>query len=291
MLNRREVLSLGVTAAATGALIGNTGRAAEEDSTGTGIVDTNVSLFRWPYRRLPLDETSALVEKLRSLGIAHAWAGSLEGLLHRDISEVNERLVDACRELPQLIAIGTINPTLSGWQKDLRRCIEDHKMPAVRVHPNYHGYTLDDRRFVALLERTATAMCFVQIAAAMEDERTQHKRLRANEVDLTPLADVMPRIKHARVQILGSQPRSMQLAALAKLPGVFFDTSRVEGTDGVPQLMRSLPPGRVMFGSHTPLLIPEAALIRVHESGQLNDNALHDVFGGNAENLLKRVKS
>ena len=40
------------------------------------IVDTNVSLFRWPYPRLPLDETSALVDKVRSLGIACAWAGN-----------------------------------------------------------------------------------------------------------------------------------------------------------------------------------------------------------------------
>lgn len=290
MLNRRDVLSLGVTAAASGALIGRTVQSAEADSPSLHIVDTNVSLFRWPFRRLPLDEKAALVKKLRSFGIAQAWAGSFEGILHRDISAANQRLVDACRDLPELLAIGSINPTLAGWREDLRRCIDDHKMPAIRLYPNYHRYMLDDPRFVELLKRTATAKCFVQIAAAMEDDRTQHELMRAKEVDLMALVDVMPRIEHARVQILNSKPHSTVLAALAKLPGVFFDTSRVEGTDGVPQLVRSLPPGRVMFGSHAPLLIPEAALIRVHESGQLDELALREVFGGNAERLLHGSK-
>ncbi len=291
MLNRREVMRLGASVAATGALFGSVVRSAEEHASATRIVDTNVSLFHWPYRRLPLDETSALVEKFRLLGISQAWAGSFEGLLHRDISEVNQRLVEACRELPELVPIGTINPTLSGWQEDLRRCVDDHKMPGVRVHPNYHGYTLNDPRFSSLLARIATAGCFVQIVAAMEDERTQHQLLRVNEVELAPLAEIMPRIENARVQILGSKPIAKQLASLATHPGVFFDTSRVEGTDGVPQLVENLPPGRVMYGSNTPFLITEAALIRVHESGQLSDNALCDVFGRNSEQLLQRVPS
>ncbi|MGV2337682.1 MAG UNVERIFIED_CONTAM: hypothetical protein LVR18_27560 [Planctomycetaceae bacterium] len=33
------------------------------------IVDTNISLFRWPFRRLPLDDTQELCTTLHSLGV------------------------------------------------------------------------------------------------------------------------------------------------------------------------------------------------------------------------------
>ncbi len=290
MLNRRDVLRLGTTAAASTALASQQVRSAV-DSPPIAIIDTNVSLFHWPFRRLPLDETDVLVQKLHSLGVAQAWAASFEGLLHRDISSVNERLVEQCSKHQELVAIGSINPTLPGWQEDLRQCIEDHNMPAVRLHPNYHGYELSDPRFMTLLRQIAEANRFVQIAAAMEDARTQHEHLRAADVDLTPLLTVMPKVPNARLQILNSKPRSPMIDAFAKLPGVFFDTSRVEGTDGVPQLVSQLPAGRVMFGSHAPFLIPEAALIRVHESGQIDDTSLRKVLAENAAALLTRVVS
>jgi predicted TIM-barrel fold metal-dependent hydrolase len=229
------------------------------------------------------------VKKLRSLGIDQGWAGSLEGLLHRDLADVNRRLSQACQRHSELLAIGSVNLQLPDWEDDLRRCVEDHKMPGVRLHPNYHGYTLDDSRFVELLERATAMGRFVQVAAAMEDTRTQHPMLRAAEVDLVPLADVMPSIAGARVQILNCRPASLLLETLAKTPGLFFDTARVEGTDGVPHLIKRAGPGRVMFGSHAPFLIPEAALIRVHESGQLDEAALREVLSQNAERVRGNI--
>lgn len=286
MLNRRDVLHLGVSAATAAALSGHA-RSEEDDSPPFRIIDTNISLFHWPFRRLPLDDAGALGQKLRSLGIAQAWAGSFEGLLHRDIAGVNRRLADACQSRPELIAIGSVNPELPDWEHDLSRCIEEHRMPGIRLHPNYHGYTLDDPRFKRLLERATAAGRFVQLAAAMEDTRTQHPLLRAADVDLAPLAELMRGVAGARVQILNYRPRPPLIDTLAQTPGLFFDTARVEGTDGVPNLIKRLPLGRVMFGTHAPLLIPEAALIRVHESGQLDEASLRAVLSENAARVLK----
>jgi len=285
MLNRREALGISVSAVTATALVTRLTRAGEEDTQAFRIVDTNVSLFQWPFRRLPLDETDTLVAKLRSLGIAKAWAGSFEGLLHRDLTSVNARLAEACSSRPELIAVGSVNPVLPGWERDLGRCIDLHKMPGIRLYPNYHGYKLDDPRFLTLLKLAAAAKRFVQIAVALEDTRTQHELLRATDVDPAPLAGAMTRIPDARVQLLNFKPSSAQLETFAKIPNLFFDTSRVEGTDGVPELVKRLPDGRVLFGSHAPFLIPEAALIRVHESGQLDNEALGDLLAGNAERM------
>ncbi len=115
------------------------------------IVDTNVNLSRWPFRRTPCDETSALIERLKRSGITRAWAGSLDGVFHRDIGGVNQRLFAECQEYKSLIPFGTVNPTLPDWEEDLRRCHEDYAMPGIRLHPNYHGYTLEDPRLTRLL--------------------------------------------------------------------------------------------------------------------------------------------
>jgi predicted TIM-barrel fold metal-dependent hydrolase len=285
-MNRREVLSLAAAAGAVSPFVPPSARSDDDVSPRPWIIDTNVSLFQWPFRRLPLDNVDALVTRLRSLGIAQAWSGSFEGVLHRDAEGVNRRLAATCGRYPELIPIGSVNPALPDWAEDLRRCAQEHGMPGVRLYPNYHGYTLEDPRFAELLKRATAAGQFIQIASAMEDTRTQHDLVRVNDVDLAPLPDVTADVPGARVQILNHRPRPPLLEVLAKTPGLFIDTARVESTDGVPNLTQAAA-GRVMFGSHAPFLIPDAALIRVHESDSLDEHALWDVLAGHAEQFLE----
>lgn len=251
------------------------------------IVDTNVSLFDWPFRKLPLDTPGKLLAKLRSLGVVSAWAGSFEGITHRDLTGVNARLAEACGAQAELVPIGSINPALPGWREDLQKCASLWRMPGVRVHPGYHGYSLGESPFRELLRLATEAGLFVQIVAALEDTRTQPELMRVADVDLTPLAQVLPEIPQARVQILNARPRGAWLKQLASLPGLYWDVSRLDGTAGVPELVQQVPAGRVLFGSHAPFLIPEAALIRVHEADRLSRDELRAVYADNAEQFLR----
>jgi hypothetical protein len=289
MMHRRDLLRTAVTAGAVSVLHSESAQSAEQPAQSAeqpaqplNIVDTNISLFHWPFRRLPLDELGAMLKKIRSLGIEEAWAGSFEGLLHRDIRGVNERLVEACKPHPELVPIGSINPELPGWEDDLERCIVQHRMPGIRLHPNYHGYRLADPRLSQLLKRTSSAGRFVQIAVAVEDTRTQHPMVQVPDVDLTPLPKLMRDNAGATVQLLNGRLRGVLLEEIAKTPGIHFDTSRVDGTDGVRELLRAVPPGRVMFGTHSPFLIPESALIRTYES-DLEKDELRLLLGASAQ--------
>lgn len=279
-MNRRQLFQ---TALATSAV--STVLAQSEKEAPFEIVDTNVSLFRWPFRRLPLDETEKLLAKMDSCGISKCFAGSFEGIFQRDISAVNRKLARACAN-PRFVGMASINPTLPDWQGDLKQSVEEFGMSGIRLHPNYHGYTLEDPVFRQVIEAAAASGILIQLVALIEDVRTQNEAGSVADVDLTGLPGIAGEFPGAKIQLLNWRPRGEMLTALAESPNVRFDTARIDGTDSVAKLCETVSPERVLFGSHAPFLIPEASLIRtIHESG-LPEPALRQVVQVNAENLL-----
>jgi predicted TIM-barrel fold metal-dependent hydrolase len=254
--------------------------AARGEEDFPGILDTNVNLFRWPFRRLPLDETEKLVAKLRSLGITKALAGSYEGVFHRDLSSANVRLAAECARFPELVPVVSINPSRPGWEHDL-----DAAKTAIRLHPAYHGYGLDQPGFPDLLLAAAERGLLVQLAVALEDPRTQPEWMRVPEVDLSPLPAAMAKAPEAKVQLLNWKGRGSLTNTLRELPNLSVDTALADGTDAVATLVKTFGPERVLFGTHAPFLIPEAALVRVHEA-DLAEGDLRAVIRNSADHWL-----
>lgn len=252
------------------------------------IVDVNVNLSRWPFRRLKGDEPSELVAMLQQRGVTQAWAGSFDGLLHKDIAGVNERLAADCRRWggKTLMAFGTVNPKLPDWEEDLRRCAEVHLMPGIRLHPNYHGYALDDPDFARLLKLAAERRMVVQLALKMEDDRVQHPLLRVPPVDASALPALLAGIPGLRLMILNG-PGPLPREAVSKLgaAGVYFDIAMLEGITGVARLGEQIPMERICFGSHFPFFTWEAARLKVVESG-LEPAPEAAVLGRNALRFL-----
>jgi predicted TIM-barrel fold metal-dependent hydrolase len=253
------------------------------------MIDVNVWLSRWPFRRLPLDEPAPMVNALRRLGVTQAWAGSFDGLLHRDVAAVNLRLADDCRAhgAGLLVPFGTVNPTLPDWRDDVRRCHQEHRMPGIRLHPNYHGYRLDDPRLAALLDEAAGRSMVVQVSASMEDERTQHPLVRVPPVDLAPLATLVPRRPSLRLVLLNAmlRPGDALLKRLVETGRVWVDTAMLEGVAGVERAVEAVGAGRLLIGSHAPFYCADAAPLKLQESA-LKVADREAISEGNARSLL-----
>ncbi len=252
------------------------------------MIDVNVNLSRWPFRRLPHDETPKLVDKLKACGITQAWVGSFDGLLHRDVAAVNARLVDECRTHGPdlLVPFGSVNPKLPDWQEDLRRAGEDYHMPGIRLHPNYHGYTLDDPVFAELLTLAETRGLIVELAVRMEDPRTHHPLMKVPDVDVRPLAELVTERPKLRLVVLNGPPtlRGTTLTQLVQAGNVYFEMAMLEGVAGVASLLRSIPLERILFGSHFPFFYLESALLKLRES-ELTSAQAEAITRRNAERL------
>ena len=252
------------------------------------IIDCNVTLSRCPFRRLPLETTAALARKLRGHGITQAWAGTFDGLFHKDLSEANARLANECAEQGGrlLVPFGSINPVLPDWETDLELCVGRHRMPGIRLHPNYHDYALDDPRFAALLDRCQEHSLIVQLVICMEDERTQHPRLKAPHVDAGPLLSVLQSRPRVRVMLLNwfRAIKGELLTSLAGSSQIWFDLAMVEGVGGVEKIGIS----QMVFGSHAPFFYVESALLKLKESA-LSEERERTICRDNAERLRGQV--
>lgn len=258
------------------------------------MIDTNVYLSRWPARRLPCDEPAQLVEKLKAKGVTQVWTGSFDALLQNDIGGVNARLAEECKKHVEgmLVPFGTVNPTLPDWEEDLRRCHEVHKMPGIRLHPNYHGYKLDDPVFANLLALSAERGLLVQIAARMEDPRTQHRLLTVPDVELAPLAALLSKYPKLRIELLNAMtgPRPDLLDKLIAAGNVSVEIAMLESVNGIQKLLTHVPLDRVLFGSYFPFYAWEAAELKLRES-PLAEAQRAAITRTNAEQLIRATKS
>jgi len=274
-------------------------QAAGAAAAGPEIVDTNVHLFDWPFRKLKYARTETLVAKLRKHRITQAWAGSFEAVLNKQFDGVNRRLAEECRNSGgMLIPIGSVNPAWPDWDEDLRRCHEQYRMPGVRLYPAYHGYTLDQPEFARLIREAAKRGMLVQISLRMEDERVHHVAIDVPLVNTAPLIDILKKAPEAKVQLINSAGPLLgnNVSALVRETEVTFDIAATEGNGGVGKLIDgknysyrgAIPVDRLLFGSHAPFFPCESALMKLFES-PLNLEQIERLVNRNARHILPKV--
>ncbi|QDU18867.1 amidohydrolase family protein [Urbifossiella limnaea] len=253
------------------------------------IVDTNLAVGPYPFRHLPLAEPAAMAKFLKEKGVTRAWAGSTDALLHRDVRGVNDRLAATCQAHGGgiLVPFGTVNPKQPGWEDDLKRCADVHKMPGLRLHPDYHNYTLADPALPPLLEAASAKKLVVVIVGRMEEERVQHPVFHVTPAAFAPLPGVLAALPDLKVVMANWRldPSSDGFGVYARVPNLFFDIAMIEGLGRTARLVERVGAGRVLFGSHAPVFVWESAALKLREAA-LRDEDAAKVRAGNATALV-----
>ena len=265
------------------------------------IIDTNINLFKWPFRRMKYGETKALIAKLRHHRITKAWAGNFEALFSKSINEVNARLAEECRINGEgvLIPFGTVNLAWPDWEEDLRRCHEVHRMPGIRLYPTYQTFDLNHIEFPRLMSQAADRGLIIQIVGDMEDSRVHHPIVLTREVSFDPLVDLMKKVPKAKVQLLSWNERvnSELLKKLISETSVVLDISWLESDGAIGRLIEGnrwsgpetpVPVERFLFGSHAPYFPVESAIIKLFES-PLTLEQMKAVMNVNASQFIKHA--
>ena len=291
--------SLAAGIAATLPALGNTTH-DNNDFTGSnpGIIDTNVNLFKWPFRRMKYGETRSLVAKLRKHRITKAWAGNFEALFSKSINDVNARLAEECRVNGggMLVPFGTVNPAWPDWEEDLRRCHEVYRMPGIRLYPTYQTFDLNHPEIPRLISKASERGLIIQIVGDMEDSRVHHPIVLTRELSFDPLVEIMKNIPKAKVQLLCWNERVSNelLKKLISETSIVLDISWLESTGALGRMIEGnrwsgpatpVPVERVLFGSHAPFAPCEGALLRLFES-PLEREQLVAIMQENARKLL-----
>lgn len=304
---RRTFFSSSLKAAALASLPLPLSAEAEKSSNvrdspdSPAIVDTNVNLFQWPFRRLKYSISQDLMQKLKIHQIKEAWAGSFEALFHKDMDGVNRRLATECDKVGKNFfrPFGTVNIAWPDWMEDLRRCHENYQMPGVRIFPSYQTFDLDHPEFPKFLHELAKRGLVLQIVGDMDDLRHHHPIITTRDVNIDALLEAAKKVPTAKIQLLywNHRVNNNLMTKIVRESKILFDTARVETAGGLGKMISGnlwnnkavpVPVERILFGSHAPYFPVEANLLKLIESPLTSDQA-KSIMNANAQQLLKTI--
>ncbi|MDD5483180.1 MAG: amidohydrolase family protein [Kiritimatiellae bacterium] len=205
-----------------------------------------------------MNSAGALSRRLKAAGIARALVSSTDAILYPDPAACNADLLKAVKGHPMLIPVPVVNPALTNW----RAIVSAKNVKAVKIIPNYHNYPLVGPVLAQLMEVLAERKIPLMIQMRAEDERNQYPLMKIPGVDfkaVVQLANDFPAV--SIICLCAYFGEAVELAQ--KTGKVSVDISFIETFQTLPSLLKQIPPQKILFGSHTPFLYTEAAMMKL----------------------------
>lgn len=244
-------------------------------------LDLNCFSGNWPFYKVRYNTVKKLTQLHSRCGIEGGLVSSLEALFYQDPYEAEAELA---KELfgTNYAQAAVVNPTLPGWQENLKRCVEILGIKAVRLIPSYHGYTLAD----PVMEQVAAMLRQYQLPLVLtvriEDERTtwmvKPRPIAIDEVKvfLQSFADIRTLITNIQIDELAELADLFEVRA-----NLFADTSGlVRGLFPV-DMAYPLTNGQLVFGSSAPKN-ELGAIVNTVDTSLLTEEQKIAVYSGEA---------
>lgn len=248
----------------------------------------DLAAFVGHYERRPVGvEAEFLAGQLKGWGVARVFASRIDVLRMENCHAAKSPQKAQVYQGTEVIPVPVIDPSLPGWQEYAESfyAAQGRRLKLLRLHPNYHGYSLTDRKLTGpLVEWAHFHGCVIQVVVNVDDVRRQHP---LGQVPDVPAADVVNLCKvypHQQFLLSGAFFTPLQAIAKNRPANLWADTARIETGDGLPLLVQAGWLERLVFASHAPILIPYSAVARI--LADLNDADSERIFTSNSRKLL-----
>lgn len=254
----------------------------DEDAT-PGFTDLCAWTGHWAGLPRQTDSEDVLAS-LAAVGVARVCLSPLDGVWALNPHLANDAIYRLAKQSPQVYPVPLLDPTLPTWREEIERAQAVPRLRLVRLAPAYSGYDLEAAD--ELLAALETAGLGAAVQVRIEDPRRQHPRAQVPDVPVASVVAAARRYPEVPLVLAGASARGVEevLPALGELPRLYADTAQVDGMDGVRRLVDAGAGQRLLFASHAPLFMPQAAVVRV--LADFDDAEAWALLAGNAAGLL-----
>jgi predicted TIM-barrel fold metal-dependent hydrolase len=256
------------------------------------MIDVNVFLGGYPWRRVPGTSVSAVLSAMDRIGTKEAWVSHLPAIFWRDPTEGNAWLYETTRTEPRLKPVPCIDPSLDNWLKELA-VAADQSVPAVRVDPTFSGNDPVGSPMHRLAGVCGEAALTLMMAVRFEDGRQRHPNDCSSELPPAAVRAVVRSDPRVRLVVTHADRHFIEEVHFSLTPQessrIWWDICWVWGPpeDHFQLLLETIGPARFVFGTGMPLRLPETPVARLDlldfTSG---DRAM--IEHGNAEILSRK---
>jgi len=251
------------------------------------IIDVNAAFGFWPIQRFSANTLEELESTFAKAGVEEVWLSAIESILFPEPDSWDTRLFARLADFPRFRPVKTVNPILANWQQGWDRVRAS--LAAVKLFPNYHGYSLDDDRVAEICRKAVEEKIPVLIPMRVNDERNQPHFLQVKGVSAEEIVALS--LRHPETCLVALCPYNWELFVLAKGGRrLLMDFSFLDGITSLDKEMKNLStlerasgvvsPDRLVFGSGEAFLHLESAKRKL-QFGNLPEDAAQGIASGN----------
>ncbi len=245
------------------------------------IIDVNAWTGPWPALVNVPHDAASVRASLREFGVERIFMAPLAAAWSANPHLCNAVVYAAADEYKDVLPVPVIDPTLPTWPEELEKAAEHRAVRMIKLLPGYGGFDLevaDD-----LLVEADQGDLAVMVQIRIEDPRRHHPLAMVPDFPVQAVVEAAARHPAVKLVIGGASTATLRDFALQirELPGLYAETSQVDGMDSVKMLVEEGLGRKLLWGSHAPVFMPAAAVARVLNDlqedtavGIMKDNAL-----------------
>ncbi len=248
------------------------------------LFDCNAYLGHWPFRKLRHNTATGLLKLMDSAEIDKAIVSSIDSIFYKNCQPGNiDLFMQIKKHRDRLIPFAVINPHYSGWEDDLKECVEKFKIEGIALYPSVHGYSLNDVCADELLRQAEQLELPIALSLRIVDTRQGHWLFQVPNISSAEVAQVAKKypnisfiIRDADADDIGNK--------LIKFANCYFDISRIDISTEYSLVTKSNI-DKFIFGTQIPFKEPMPVILKI-KLNKLTEEMGNKIRKQNLESLI-----